>query len=165
MSAQSTGSGSPLVSGAPVACPWQVPLLFSPEKACDVPIPRLFDSCSFHGEWAKWLLVMACFLCSLSAEQCEWPTWTVIVGAPSGCFSLCSILQVGGGLTESGSYKRSLLFNDPVITVLPSLIGLIVTWACDIVHLEGGFIDHPPASPHTVSTGRPRCWSQHPTRR
>ena len=94
-------------------------------------------------------------LCSLLAEQCEWPTWTVIVGAPSGCFSFSSSLEVGGGLTESGSCKRSLLFKDPVVAVLPSLIGLIVTWACDIVHLEAGFIDHPPASPHTVSTGTP----------
>ena len=144
MSAQSTGSGSPLVSGAPVACPWHVPLLFSPEKACNVPIPRLFDSCSFHGEWAKWLLVMACFLCSLLAEQCEWPTWTVIVGAPSGCFSLCSILQVDGGLTESGSYKVPTLqwpcnHSTPQFDWSDCHMGL---WHCAL----GGWLYRPPTS-------------------
>ena len=64
-------------------------------------IPGLFDSLFFHGELVKWLLVMTCFPCSLFAEQCEWPTWTVIGGAPSGHFILRSILEVDVGLSET----------------------------------------------------------------
>ena len=64
-------------------------------------IPGLFDSLFVHGELGKWLLVMTCFPCSLFAEQCESPMWTVIGRALSGHFSLRSILEVDVGLSET----------------------------------------------------------------